>query len=303
MGELGTADASAWKEFWARNAKAGAGGCLPARWTALENAQKEVWFQFIEAFPANPRVLDLATGDGRVLAWLSAATTCAEAIGIDRAPHLPPAPPGARLLGGVGMEDLPFADASFDIVTSQFGFEYGDTRRTAQEIVRVIAPAGCIGLMVHRGDGPILAHNAVRRAQIDWVLHEAALFAAVRTMLDDGGGIAQAMQLAAATAQKGARQWGEGSAAWEIPEAVRRTLVIGETGPRKQIDTTLDQIAFQARSEMGRIDTLGRACRAADDREMLLAGFVDGGFALTTCEAVRDPEGRAFADFLTISAA
>lgn len=301
MGELGTDDASAWKEFWARNAKAGAGGCLPARWSAIENAQQAAWQKFFDAVPGTPRVLDIATGDGRVLAWLLAMRPGIDATGTDLAPQLPPPPRGAKVHAGIAMENLPFADASFDVITSQFGFEYGDSKRTTAEISRLLAPGGTIGLIVHRGDGPILEHNASRRAQIQWVLNEIDLITSIHAMLNTGNGMASAVALATETAKAGARQWGEGSAAWEIPEAVRRTLLFSGRGSRAQLDTTLAQISFQASNELGRIESLGRACFAADDREELLAGFEPARLQLKSTVVLREPGGRAFADFLTVS--
>lgn len=63
------------------------------------------------------------------------------------------------------MESLPFRDGEFAAVISQLGFEYGEVAKVAAEAARVLAPAGKVGLMVHRGDGPILEHSLARRAR------------------------------------------------------------------------------------------------------------------------------------------
>lgn len=44
-------DAAAWSDFWAANAGGSAGGCLPQRWAAIEEAQRAAWRGFIADLP------------------------------------------------------------------------------------------------------------------------------------------------------------------------------------------------------------------------------------------------------------
>jgi SAM-dependent methyltransferase len=51
-------------------------------------------------------------------------------------------------------EDLPFADASFDVVSSVFGVMFAPNQeRTATELARVARPGGRIGLAAHTPEG------------------------------------------------------------------------------------------------------------------------------------------------------
>ena len=168
MAEAG--EQAAWNMFWEQNAGGGSSGCLPHSGQATEQAQKKTWQAFAALIAKNAKLLDLATGDGRVLAWIGAERADLECHGVDLAPNLAPAPPRVTLHSGVPMEELPFEDASFEAMTSQFGFEYGDTARAASEIARVLKPGGRVGLMMHRGNGPIVAHNRTRRSQLEWAL-------------------------------------------------------------------------------------------------------------------------------------
>ena len=47
-----------------------------------------------------------------------------------------------RFHGGTSLEALPFAQAQFDLVTSQFGLEYGDFAPTLSELARVLRRGG-----------------------------------------------------------------------------------------------------------------------------------------------------------------
>ncbi|QUL36609.1 class I SAM-dependent methyltransferase [Erythrobacter sp. JK5] len=294
------ADATAWSEFWAQNAGGDGGGCLPERWAAIEEAQKAAWRSFTSDLPERSRLLDLATGDGRVLRWIRAERSDLALIGIDLAATLPPAPEGTETRGGVAMEDLPFDDRSCDAVVSQFGFEYGDVAKVAAEIARVLAQGGRIGLMVHRGDGPILEHNLARRAAIDWALFEKAVAKTVANALTaPNGGTDAAAQVAGAFNMLGARVHGDSSPAWEIPEALRRAVLLGSD--TQAILGTIAAIEAQAHNELGRIASLERACATADARDELVGAFARHGLKLVDTAPVTEPSGRSLADFLTFS--
>jgi SAM-dependent methyltransferase len=299
-----SADAAAWGDFWASNSGGSDGGCLPARWAAIEQAQQRAWHAFIADLPEGAAVLDLATGDGRVLRWMRAARGDLALTGIDLAPHLPLAPEGTETRSGVAMEDMPFDAASFDAVVSQFGFEYGDSAQIAGEIARVLRPGGRAGLMVHRGDGPILEHNRGRQQAIEWVLGEVGVVGAVTAALHAReGGPAVAAQVAAAVARLGAARFGDTSPGWEIPEALRRACVLGPEGDPGAIAGTIAVIEDRATNEIERIQSLARACARADDRAALLGALAARGLVHDAVAAVEEPSGRALADFLTFTLA
>lgn len=296
-------DAEAWGDFWAANSSGGSeGGCLPQRWAAIEQAQQAVWHGFIADLPQDGRVLDLATGDGRVLGWMRRERSDLDLTGIDRAPTLPAPPEGTTTRAGIAMEDLPFGAGEFAAVVSQFGFEYGDIAGIAAEIARVLIPGGKVGLMVHRGDGPILEHNLRRRAAIEWVLGEQKLVSILEAALaSPKGGPDVAAQVAAAIGLLGAKHFGQGSPAWEIPEALRRAVVLGATAGEASIMATIREIEQRAGNEIGRIASLERACAAADRRDAINAAFGAHGLEWRSADDVREASGRALATFLTFS--
>jgi len=287
--------------FWEQDARGGASGCLPDGWRSIEDAQRKIWQEFARGIPQGGAVLDLATGDGRVLAWIGAERSDLVLKGVDLAPTLPPPPSHVTLQGGVAMEDLPFPDHSQDAVTSQFGFEYGDTDRAAAEIARVLKPAGRIGLMMHRGDGPIVAHNRTRREQLEWALEDKAIVSRTREAIAGGSNLASAEPYASAIAAEGQERFGQSSPAWEIPEAIRRTLMMGARAGRQFVTDTLDAIEAQAGNEIGRIKALIRASAVADDRDRIIDGFSPFGIVPAETRTIESEPGKPFADFLVLT--
>jgi SAM-dependent methyltransferase len=107
------------------------------------------------------RILDVATGSGNVA--LLAAETGAQVVGLDLVPELLDVAHSRALSAGIDIEwvhgdaeALPFADGSFDSVTSVFGVQFTPRHQvTADQLVRVCRPGGAIGLVNWTPEGLI----------------------------------------------------------------------------------------------------------------------------------------------------
>jgi SAM-dependent methyltransferase len=131
-----------------------------AAWTAGDYAAVGARFPIIaellcEAVDlrAGERVLDVACGNGN--AALAAARRFCQVVGVDYVPAL--LDNARRRATAEGLEatfqeadaeDLPFPDASFDVVLSTCGAMFApDQEQTASELLRVCRPGGRIGMV------------------------------------------------------------------------------------------------------------------------------------------------------------
>lgn len=290
---------AAWGDFWADNAESGGGGCLPSAWQGIDGAQQAAWRKFAQHLPRKTRLLDIATGDGRVMGWLLKSRKDLKPVGCDLAATLPTPPSGTKVRGGVAMEELPYHDDAFGAVTSQFGFEYGQTGAAAAEIARILKPGGVVGLMTHRIDGPILAHNLARREQINWVFEQEGLMElAKRSLALRAGGLATIPSKILQAPQSGAAKFGRNSAAWEISEAILQSLQFGQRDRPENVARLLDTIRAKAQNELGRIASLEAACQTTGNAERFLADVSSAGLRQFSVEPLAERSGdAAFADF------
>ena len=128
-------------------------------WSAIADVWAELWGGFadpsrrvvIEATGIGPgsRVLDVGCGSGEFLAMLG--TLGAEAAGIDPARRMVEiaraAAPAADVRVGAA-EELPWPDASFDVVTAFNALQFAeDTLDALAEMHRVTAPGGLVAIV------------------------------------------------------------------------------------------------------------------------------------------------------------
>ena len=277
-------NAAAWGQYW-RETSASGSGCASGA-AGITAACAKIWREFAAALPREAKVLDLATGNGAVLAHLGSVRADLKLVGVDSAPDLGGAATGSdRLMAGVAMEALPFEGASLDAVTSQFGFEYGETPAIAREIARVLRPGGSLRLVIHHADSPVVAQGRARREGLRWALapgsplEQAANFAAARGL--SSLPLPSALRSAPSEA---ARQFPGPSAASEIMTGMIQVLELG--GPRAP--ELLRQLRGKVAGELARLDALIEAARSGEGAETVRGELQAAGLIVAAVEPRRE---------------
>lgn len=178
----------AWSSFWASGALH---SCVGSFADNYDGAIGRFWRERFGRLQPGARVLDLATGNGALPRMLWDMFEGRHSLAIDAvdlarlAPRWfsPEVHAGISFHPGVGMEDLPFADASFDLVTSQYGLEYAQWPKAVDEAARVCRPGGSLAFVLHHADSVIVRVGREELSQQRVLLDSNGLLAAATGVL------------------------------------------------------------------------------------------------------------------------
>jgi SAM-dependent methyltransferase len=149
-----------------------------------EGVIAEFWRQVACSIPSGGRVLDLASGNGSVplllLPYLAedAHVDAVDAARIAAEEHPSNTDSRIRFHSGVWMEQLPFQDASFDCVCSQFGIEYAEQAAAWDEVFRVLAEHGQVACVIHHRASAFYAVAQSESRHLQWLLATDGVLAA-----------------------------------------------------------------------------------------------------------------------------
>ena len=182
-------DTRLWDQFWS----AGRASCCSDQ-DGTDNAElvRRQWVEMFADARDGDRILDLCTGNGAVL---DVASECAresgktfELCGVDSAAIAPvsgePADTKATpLFIRASVTALPFVDASFNAVTSQFGLEYAPLESAVAEAMRVLRKGGRARFVVHAKDGTTALNAAKELDDIAELEDDIGIFRAATEAL------------------------------------------------------------------------------------------------------------------------
>jgi SAM-dependent methyltransferase len=261
-----------WSRYWA-------GGALHSCATSFagnyDDAIGAFWRSVFAPLRGGERVLDVATGNGALprllIDTLAAAGRLPEIEAVDLADIdpawarqlAPDIAPRVHFHSRVAVESLPFADASFDLVVSQYGLEYSDLARSVGEVARVLKPGGAVALVLHHRDALPVRSGRAEVAHIDWLLASGGLIDRARRLLPFLARLATPAGVASLQRDPEA-----GKARIQLNEAMRAL------DSRARIEPVPD-LLFEIQSQVGELlnSTAAIGERASRSR---LQGIVDG---------------------------
>jgi SAM-dependent methyltransferase len=299
---MGTSERQqAWTRYWQSGALHSCVGSYDGNYGGAVAA---FWRAQFAGLDADRRLLDLGTGNGPLPA-LALSTLGVERLpridAVDlarpRPPWLSAAPADAQsritFHAGVRMESLPFPDAAFDRVVSQYGFEYADTALAAAEVLRVLAPGGAVALVCHHAQSRLVEVAQEEVAHIEWLLSEDSVVAAVAAFApflslpksDEGQRASDRFNAAMARMVERAQGSPVPDALHDAADMVRAVL---DTAGRRGADAAAAML-----------DRWVEAARDARVRSAeLCANALDDGAARALCDIFKDGGLTAAADTL-----
>jgi len=135
----------------------------------------------------NCNYLDLATGKGALAIWLQ---SCVSNLNLDgkvygcdlaninkdkitsKNPSINESIKKVSFDFNTPLEKLPYPDNTFDVIVSQFGFEYSDWSNSLPEAIRVLTENGKISLMLHTKESVITKDCRAGIKVLKWLIEE-----------------------------------------------------------------------------------------------------------------------------------
>ena len=183
-----------WSRFWDQGYITTFGDSKPRNY---DGVVRDFWSEKFAELPSGGRILDIAAGNGAIatiaaetglrlgkdffVAATDLADIHAELIGDEETKK---ARKSIEFHGRTPCEKQPFGDGAFDMVTSQFGFEYSDIDKTLAEIRRVLVPGGRFVAISHHVDSSLIEEARGEQAIYRSALDDLDLLGAARRLFE-----------------------------------------------------------------------------------------------------------------------
>lgn len=289
-----------WSNYWSgRTGRASGEALAGAVGVETDPEIAQFWEAVLSDSPKQTRFLDMACGAGSVvrravalgLTDVSGADISPQAIETMRAEF--PAVKG--VVTSAAKTD--FADHSFDLVASQFGFEYAGASDAAKEMARLIAPGGRFIALSHMTGSAIEREVAGKKAEADALL-ASGFIPASRDMFYAAFGTEKAVFGAATKAFKGpqaivldmARR--HGGFAAHLYGGVQKLYEGIEKYAPQDIHGWLNGMEGEISAFSGRMGSMIDAALTRDEAENVMAVLQEAGMATKPLETLKVRKAR-----------
>jgi ubiquinone/menaquinone biosynthesis C-methylase UbiE len=304
---------SIWDRYWRADRIA---SCFDVIGCNYDEALLGDWRAFFLSLDDGARILDLCTGNGAI-ALVAAKVTAEHAKSfhveaIDRAAIDPIrfVSRETEFLGNIAFhghtssEALPFADAAFDAVTSQYGIEYTSLPETLAEATRVLAPGGRIRFGLHAAEGHVVQRSNRDISDCRYLALKSGLFKAAEKAIRAARGMGRGPVAPARAERVRARKAVNAfKASLEATGARAKgavnpamynnvTSLLADTFDKRDefpLETLLDLVGnarLEVLAHLGRLEALVAAARSEDDISDMIDSLAGLGFENAGCAAV-----------------
>lgn len=296
-----------WSRFWDQGYITTFGDSKPKNY---DGVVRDFWQEKFADLPDGARILDIAAGNGAIATiaaetgleldkgFFVAATDLADIqtdlIGSEKTKQ---ARGQIEFHSRTPCENQPFGVDSFDMVTSQFGFEYSDIDKTLAEIRRVLIPGGRFVAISHHVDSSLIeearSEQAIYRSaldELDLLGSTRHLFETLGELPEDGGEIGagnDAYREQVAVINSKIRSFQDAYGEDERARFIVGTIsFIAKTAKQTTLEerlAALDKATADFAAHRERLDDMVEAALDADDTEMLAVKAREAGFDSVHC--------------------
>ncbi|MGB0906943.1 MAG: class I SAM-dependent methyltransferase [Maricaulaceae bacterium] len=179
-----TSNANDWGNYWQGRAAHQAGAALIGVGVETDAHIANFWKASLEGIPKNARCLDLACGAGSVLRHMKGlGFKTLSGVDISQAAIENLKQEFSNVNGVIASADnTGLGPESFDLIASQYGFEYADAPKAGGEAARLLANGGTFIALAHKSSSAIetevseLLSDAVAILKTDFIFHAKTLF-------------------------------------------------------------------------------------------------------------------------------
>lgn len=274
-------------------------GCLDSC-VATQSSQDAVaieayWQGLATQLESGSRILDLATGNGAVPAMLLKVDKTLRVTGVDKADieplrflSEPGALASADFQGDVDICSLPFADAEFDAVTSQFGIEYASLPEAVPEAARVVRHGGKLQLLMHHADSEVVKPAKAKRREMGSLLAQGGVLQKLKAYV---AGQLTADELESAGQAHFASGGRSSQITGQIFEGVNRAINSVNSGDRGAARELCDVMLLRLRADRNRLGQLEEAALTQSQMDSVVGLLETAGIRTVTARALCANEG------------
>jgi ubiquinone/menaquinone biosynthesis C-methylase UbiE len=148
-----------WSDYWSQGYVTSFGQDIKKNYTGKLQSS---WLKFSNSLKNDDKILDIGTGNGALIQLIQQnSKNRFRFVGIDQAQVNEQVVKqlDCEIHANVQAEHLPFNEAYFDAVITQFALEYSDLALSIPELFRVLKPGGAYQIVCHELDSDIVKPN------------------------------------------------------------------------------------------------------------------------------------------------